>query len=215
MKSITSQATKNIFSRLVWKVYPTTAFSIFTLIAIIPCSLFLPEKFAWENFVIENFQLLILAITFIFALKAKVNKNLFRWFAIIIFILFLREINAGRTFILKDGIPNSFYSWEELLPNMSYLSNLVYASIIIYALYYFFKHKLFRVYMQYVKYAYVAVWDKLLALIGLVLAVVGEVKYNNVVFEEMSETLFYVAFMSLIYLYSRNEKFEVEENYLL
>ncbi len=91
----TKQAAQNIFSRLNWKIYKPTVISIITFLSILPCVLFLPEKYAWENSFIENFQIFVISVLFIISIKLKERKKLFNWIAMISVILFLREINCG------------------------------------------------------------------------------------------------------------------------
>ena len=76
----------------------------------------LPLHFANENSLIENFQLVVILFAFIFCLKAKTDKPFFYSMALVMIILFLREINCGRTvfFLVPGGGPNAFYSWKEI-----------------------------------------------------------------------------------------------------
>ena len=195
---------KDIISRLNWKIFPTTALSILSGIAIIPCILWLPEKYAFENSFFENVQLVILAFAVIFALKNKNHKYLFRWFAMLSFILFLREINCGRVLFPRENAINSFYTWKEILPDYSYIPNTLYALFMLFTLGYFFIHRLYKTIWDYVKFAKFPAIDIILFILGIILGTLGETLLPNEMFEETSETMFYLSFMSIIYLYTFN-----------
>ena len=199
---------KNIFSRLNWNIYPTTIFGLISLIAIIPCILWLPSKYANENSFFENLQLFILAFAIIFALKNKEQKPLFNWFAMLSFILFLREINCGRIFFpdVKNG---GFLYWDQIIPNYSWLTKTLYALFMIFSLLYFFFKKLYKTLWDYIKFANFPAIDILLFILGIVLGTLGETLLSNEMFEETSETMFYFSFMSIIYLYTFNPKFKL------
>lgn len=201
---------KDLYSRLNWKVYPTTTLGLITLVAIIPCILWLPAKYANENSFFENLQLFILGFTVIFALKNKEHKTLFKWFAMLAFILFLREINCGRVlFPNKEG--GGFYHWYELLPNYSWLPNTLYGLFMLYTLVYFFYKKLYKNLWLYVKSAHFPAIDIMLFLLGIILGTLGETSFPNEMFEEVSETMFYLSFMSIVYLYTFNPTFKLKK----
>lgn len=200
---------RDIISRLNWKIFPTTSLSIINCIAIIPCILWLPAKYALENSFFENLQVVILALSVIFALCNKNHKYLFRWFAMLSFILFLREINCGRIFFPHEGMTASFKTWAEILPNHSRLPNTLYALFMIFTLVYFFIHRLYKTLWQYVKFAKFPAIDILLFMLGIVLGTLGETLLPNEMFEEVSETMFYLSFMSIIYLYTFNPIFKL------
>ncbi len=211
MISTIKQATQNILSRLNWKVYHSTIFSIITFLSVIPCTIFLPERFAWENSWIENSQLVILAITFYIAIKSNYNKKFFNWIAMIAVILFLREISYGRALFPKEGFVNVFKSWDEILPMCPWLSITLYISFMVYSLFYFFKNRLYYDVMGYVKSAKIAGWDFSFLFIGIIVGTISESYLHNESLEEMTETLFYVAFMSIVWIYSNISTFHLNK----
>lgn len=97
-----------------FKIYGVTWIAILNTILIAPCILYLPEKYGYENGILENLQLIVLLCGFILCLsykkiKSKQNQDneitsvdesmvkFFKFVALVIVILFLREINCGRT----------------------------------------------------------------------------------------------------------------------
>ena len=93
----------------------TTWIELLVALSILPCIMFLPEKYGWENGILENMQLIILGIGFVIALTSKINKKFFIFVGLIITILALREINCGRTiFFPVPGVENTFYKWKDI-----------------------------------------------------------------------------------------------------
>ena len=210
MNLTTKQATLNIFSRLSWKIYKPTLFSIVTFLSVFPCVLFLSEKYAWENSFIENFQLVVIAITFMVALRAKWAKKLFNWIAMITIMLFLREVNCGRVFFSKN-CPNSFKGWNEILPYpYNFIPRIVFAIFIIYAVYYFFKAQVYVELWQIIAKAKIDCWNIFFMWLGIVVGTISEITINNMMLEETSETLFYISFAVLVYLYGQNKDFCID-----
>ncbi|MCR5506724.1 MAG: hypothetical protein K6F04_02630 [bacterium] len=208
----TKQAAQNIFSRLNWKIYPSTLFSIITLLSILPCVLFLPEKYAWENSYIENAQNFIILAMFICALKATRAKQLFNWIAMVIVMLFLREINCGRIFfsVSEDWNP-PFKPWREILPSpYNHIPNALFGLFILYAIYYFFKSRAYLQLWTILKQAKIDCWNIIFMGIGGVLGTLAEISVHSEMLEETTETLFYVAFGVLIYLYGQSKDYNVK-----
>ena len=170
----TKQAAQNIFSRLNWKIYPPTLFSIITFLSIIPCVIFLPERFAWENSIIENIQLVVILLTFRLAIFAPKYKKLFNWIAMISVILFLRETNCGRIFFPIDG---TIRPWKELLPYpYNYVPNGLFALFITYSIYYFFKSKVNRELLKIITSSKIDCINISFMFTGAVIGTIGEIK---------------------------------------
>ena len=90
---------KNFTSaHLDFKVYPVTWIAIANALLIVPCIMFLPKEFGYENGLLENIQLIALLVGFIICLLyPKYNKEesnekpalvkFFRFAALVIVIL--------------------------------------------------------------------------------------------------------------------------------
>ena len=183
----------------------TTWFGILTALAIIPAVIFLPEKCGFENGVIENIQLGVLVLGMFFALRPKVNKKFFYFIAMVLGILFIREVNCGRTiFFAIPGTENEFYRWSEI--KYGWLAHVIYGVYMAIVGIYFLVNKLFITLWQKLWSIRLPFWSFVLLLIGIVAGLYAE-EAHLLVFEESAELLFYVALISFVYLYSQYKDF--------
>lgn len=193
-----------------FKIYACTWLSIIVAIMVIPCVLFLPQHFGYENGLLENMQMLTLFIGLILAIKAKINKQFFYFVAMVIGILVIREVNCGRTlFFPIPGEVNAYYSWKDI--KYGWLAHPIYGIYMAYVAFYFFKNKLFINLLNYIKKVKFPIWNIVLMITGMGLGLYAEKVMENFVFEEISELLFYVSLVGIIYLYAYNKNFEISE----
>ena len=189
-----------------FKIQISTWVGIIVALLIIPATMFLPEKYGFENGLIENLQLLVLFIGGYFALRPKTDKIFFNFILMVIGILFLREINCGRTiFFPVPGVENEFYRWSEI--KYGYLAHPIYGAYIAFVGIYFLKNKLFINLWQKIKDIKFPVWNFVLLLIGMIAGIYAEEVVHNFILEESTELLFYVALINFVYLYSQNKDF--------
>lgn len=193
-----------------FKVYPCTWFAIVAALAVIPCIMFLPEKFGYENGLLENMQMLALLIAFIMAIKSKVNKKFFYFVAMIILLIALREVNYGRTlFFPIPGTVNEYYTWKEI--KYGWLAHWFVGAYMAYIGLYFIWNKVFITFWDYIRKIKFPVWNMLLLLTGMTLGMYAEKAAHNMVFEEITELLFYVSLTGIIYLYAFNKNFRLNQ----
>ena len=186
--------------------YPITVPAVICLLSIVPCVLSLPEKYGFENGIIENIQMVVLLITFIFCIKAKQYKKLFIFMALVILLLALREVNYGRTiFFPVPGQENMYYSWKDI--KYGFLVHPFVAVYIISSLAYFAFNKLYFAVWEIFTKIKLPVLNISLMAIGICLGVYAEKYTHSFVFEEMAELLFYLSLSSIIYLYAFNKNF--------
>ena len=203
-----------------FNLYAITIPAIICLLAITPCALYLPENWGYENGIIENIQLLVLITAFIFSVKTKNNKKIFIFAALVILLFALREINYGRTiFFPIPGKENMFYSWKDI--KYGYLVHPMVAIYIIGIAVYFIINKLHIEIWSMISKIKLPVFNFLLLFTGLMTGMYAErrshdlVMYKDLVtglvyekydqlfvLEEMSELLFYLALLSIIYIYA-------------
>ena len=182
-----------------------TWFGILTTLAIIPAVMFLPEKCGFENGVIENIQLGVLFLGMFFALRPKVDKKFFYFITMVLGILFIREVNCGRTiFFAIPGTENEFYRWSEI--KYGWLAHVIYGVYMAIVGIYFLVNKLFITLWQKLWSIRLPFWSFVLLLIGIVAGLYAE-EAHLLVFEESAELLFYVALISFVYLYSQHKDF--------
>ncbi|MBQ7763857.1 hypothetical protein IJ384_00665 [bacterium] len=178
---------------------------VLTALAIIPAVMFLPERYGFENGVIENIQLVVLFLGLFFALRPKVDKKFFTFVALVLGILLIREVNCGRTiFFPIPGEENAFYRWSEI--KYGWLAHVIYGIYMAFVGLYFLVNKLFITLWQKLWSIKFPIWNFVLLLIGMIGGLYAE-EMHLLVFEESAELLFYVALVGFVYLYSRHEDF--------
>lgn len=191
--------------------YPVTVGAFLNALLVVPCVMFLPQRYGYENGLLENIQMVVLFIGVFLAIKSKVNKKFFYFAAMVLVILILREVNCGRTlFFPIPGVENAFYSWKEI--KYGWLAHPLYGMYMAYVGFYFLKNKLFVDLWNFVKNIKFPVWNVLLMLAGMGLGMYAEKVTKNFVFEEITELLFYVSLVGIIYLYGYNKKFWLEKD---
>ncbi|MCD8024885.1 MAG: hypothetical protein LUE64_05070 [Candidatus Gastranaerophilales bacterium] len=200
-------------SRLDFKFHLITIFSVIFLLLIYPAMKYAPVSVFYENSYVENFQLIVLLVTFIFCVRAKTDKNFFNSLALVCIILFLREVNCGRTiFFPVNGVENAFWAWKDI--PYGFLAEPIYGVFMGISALYFIFSKSYLVLWNYFLHAKLSVYNWIFLFIGIIFGTMGE-KLGNFALEEMTETIFYLSFMALIYLQSRNEKYiETTKRYI-
>ncbi len=156
-----------------------------------------------EGASVENSQLLILSVALIIALKAKQDRKMFIFIALIIILMLMRETNLGRSyFCAKYLTPDEMCRWR----NMKYgiyvepMRNL-YG---VYIVFYFLKNKIYKSIWQYIKNAPVYLWDIIILVGSGIIATLAEwPQIDNEILEESCETLFYLTLVNCIWRYSR------------
>ena len=188
-------------------IYPVTILAVLTALAVIPCVKILPETWGYENGILENLQMITLAIGLFLAIFAKANKKLFYFVGLVIFLLIAREVNYGRTlFFPIPGEVNAYYSWKEI--KYGWLVNPIVGLYITGTALYFVISKAYKDMWNIIKNVKFPVWNFILLFIGMGLGEYAEKATENFVFEEIAELLFYVALVGIIWLYGFNERFK-------
>lgn len=188
-----------------FKVYSLLLPCVISLILIIPISIYLPQKFGYENGLLENIQMLILFICFIISIRLRQNK-FFIFIALLIIIFMLREINCGRTlFFAVPEVENTFYSWKDI--KYGYLAHPLFGLFIFSVVVYFIKNKLYYVLWEYITKFKIPVYNTFMLVLGIVLSEYADKCSENLVFEEMSEILLYLSVFAFIYLYGYDKNY--------
>ena len=173
--------------------------------------LYLPQKYGYENGLLETIQMIVLFGIMFLCFTAKTNKSFFRFCALILTIIMIREVNCGRTIFFKiPGTENSFYRWKDL--KYGYLVHPIYGAYIgIIALFFIIKKHFITLWKLFSK-TKLPVWNIILASIAMFMGAIAEkATNNNFIFEEGFELLFYVSLAGIVWLYSRNSKFMLNE----
>lgn len=201
---------QNFINKFDLKIYGATWFGILTALLVIPCILFLPEKFGYENGLLENLQIFVLFVGLYLSFSAKTDKKFFIFIGLVLTILILREINCGRTlFFPVPGVENAYYRWKDI--KYGYLAHPIFGVYISLVGLYFIKNKLFLNIWNYIKKTKLPFWNIILMLFGMFLGLYAEHSAHNMVFEEITELLFYVSLIGIIWLYTKNKNFIPED----
>ncbi len=193
--------------------YIVTWIALAVFISIFPMLIYLPQKYGYENGLLENLQMTILFIIMYLCITAKVNKNLFHFVALAISLLIIREVNCGRTLFFP--IPNTYhqyYSWRDLpWPWLGKLAHGLYGIFIAIVTFIFFKKKVYKDICITVKNKKLPFWNLLFAVIAMFMGAIAEkATNNNFIFEEGFELLFYISLLGIVWLYSRNKNFVID-----
>ena len=120
-------------------------------------------------------------------------------------ILFLREINCGRTvFFPIEGVENAFYPWSQI--KYGYLAHPLYGAFMAASGLYFLITKSFMVLWNYFLHAKLTIYNWIFIILGIIFGVWGE-KAGSPMLEEMTELLFYTSLMAIIYMQGFSENY--------
>ena len=203
-----------IKSHFDFKMYGVTwiAFLVLVFIPVMLC--YLPQKFGFENGVIENIQMLVLFIIFYLCLSSKVNKRFFYFAALVLTIIMIREVNCGRTlFFPIPGEYHQYYSWRDLpWPWLGKIVHIVYGFWIAIAGLIFIKEKIYVDLCDILKNIKLPFLNLVFACFAMFMGAIAEkLTHNNFIFEEGFELLFYVSLLGIVWLYSRNKNFIISK----
>ena len=195
-----------IYTHCDFGIKPAAIAAIIAAILSIPCIMFLPEQYGWENGLLENLQMLVLFIGIIICCTSRKNKKFFRFAALVLIILILREVNCGRTiFFPIPGEINEYYTWKQL--KYGWLAHPLYGLYMAYVGVYFFIKKAYVDLYAFIRNIKFPVWNILLMLVGMSLGMYAEKVLDNCVFEECAELLFYISLIGIIRCYSGQRNF--------
>lgn len=197
-------------AHLDFRFYSVTWIALVVAIAIIPCLMFLPQKYGYENGLLESIQMIVLFGILAMCLTSKVNKRFFRFAALALTIIMIREVNCGRTlFFHIPGTENSFYSWKQI--KYGYLVHPIYGTYIGLIGLTFLIKKLYLDMWNIIKNVKLPVWNLLfMGFASFCGAIAEKATNNNFIFEEGFELLFYTALAGIVYLYTRHQNFNME-----
>lgn len=153
-----------------------------------------------ENSLIENSQLVVLAAAFILCIKMKSHKALFRFGAMVIFLMFMRELSYGRCIFsqLPDN-PHEFYPWSHY--KYGWLAHVVIGIYIVGALVYAAVTKIWIDIKNILEKTKFPFWDFVVMAFLTGMQYIGEKILDNTVLEETAELSIYVAILALTYYF--------------
>ena len=203
-----------------FRFYGVCWIALITALLIYPMVLYLPQKYGYENGLIENTQMVVLFVMVFLCLTSKVNKKFFNFCTLVLSILIIREVNCGRTlfFPIPESSPlyseqRAYYSWNELPYKwLGKVVHSVYSLWIAAVAFIFFKKKIHLDIWEMIKNIRLPFWNIAFATFATFMGAIAEkLTNNNYVFEEGFELLFYISLAGIVWLYSRNKNFILEQ----
>ena len=149
----------------------------------------------FENTTLENTQLIFLFAGFVACFFAKKNKTLFNFVAMVLFLMFMREISYGRVFIDET----------QIVFNKHLAHTLVGVYIGIGALYALVK-KIWVDIIDIFKRIKFPVWTFLGCVISVLLQLISEEFWHNSVIEETAELVLYAFIFAFVLIYLKQNK---------
>ena len=198
-----------------FKFYGVTWVALIIGLSIIPALIYMPQTWGYENGVIENIQLTVLFFMVYLCATSKINKPFFNFLILVLSILIIREVNCGRTlFFPIPGEYHKYYSWRDLpWPWLGKIVHFLYGLWIAIVSLVFLKKKFYLDMWELIRKVRFPFWNILFACFAMFMGAIAEkATNNNFVFEEGFELLFYVSLMGILWLYSRNENFQIKDN---
>lgn len=192
---------KNIFTRINYKPNFMTVLEIVYLIVFCPLAFYLPPELFIEDGVVENLQLGVLLMIFIIALRSKYNSNLFKFAAMIVIFLMMRETNLFRSWFCERYLDSGeMCRWNKM--KYGFIPENLRLIFAIYAGYFFCKHRLDKVILRFVNQAPIYFWDIALLIISAAGATLAEFSFiDSEAMEESCELLSYIALGNCVWRY--------------
>ena len=187
----------------------TTWLTLVVALLCLLCEPLLPESFGNKNSPVETVQMVVVLIGLYLSCTAKDYRSLFVFVSLVLFFVFAREVNYGRTlFIFEDPEnANQFPKWKDM--EYGWLAHVIVGLYITGIVIYFIWRKVWQALQQMLSLVQLPVWDVLLAVSGLVAGVAYEAQHDNLS-EELSELVLYVGGVGILYLYTRNKLNQVD-----
>jgi len=194
---------RSIPPRIKWSLTPLTVFVLLYCAAVYPLALWGEPRYFVENGLVENLQLVVLAIAFVISLRVKQHKKFYVCIAMFIVLMIMRETNLGRAFFCEKYLsPDELCRWKSM--KYGFIVEPLRNLYGIYILWYAFKNRLHRDFIAYAQKAPLFMFDFIPLFLAYIVANVAEFSFvDNEVLEESGEMLFYLTFTDILWRYSR------------
>ena len=187
-----------------WQFRSTSWISLAAALVCLVFAFVLPDSFGNKNSLIEDAQMVIVAIGLYITCTAKDRRVLFVFASLCLFFILAREVNYGRTlFIFADPEnANKYPKWKDV--EYGWLAHVGVGLYMVWLLVYFIRRKVWKEISDVLRSFRIPAWELLVAVCGLVVGVASE-SLHNCLLEELGEVVMYVGGIGLLYLYSRNK----------
>ncbi len=175
--------------------------ALFALVLSAFLILFFDLREIYENSLLENVQLIILFASFIYCFRAKKYKIFFHIVAMVVFLMFLREISYGRVFLPKPpgGGVDAMYPWSHY--KYGFLVDYIVGLYIAVGTLYGIIKKVWIDIFEIVKNIKFPFWSLFSGLICVIIQIVSEGKFHNSCIEETAELVLYCLIFAVIAIY--------------
>lgn len=162
----------------------------------------MPVEWGYENSLVENVQMAVLAAGMLLCLFARRERRLYRFAAMVFLLMMLREVSYGRTiFFAVPGEVDTFYKWSEI--PYGWVAHVLVGLYMAYMALYFILNRLYKPLWGILTEIRIPLVTAVVMLVSMVVATVME-KMELAPAEEMAELAFYVALVTAVYSYTRD-----------
>lgn len=192
---------KGIPARIRWNINGLTIIEFIYILAIPFMLKFANSQFFVEGALVENLQLVVLAVAFVIAVKAPQDRSLFIALALLIVLMLMRETNLGRSYFCEKYLsPDEICRWKKM--KYGFIVEPLRGLYGLYILYYIWSRKVHKIVWQYLKQAPIYIFDSLVFVGAAIVATIAEWPIiDNEILEECCELLMYIGVVNLIYRY--------------
>ena len=193
----------------------TEKWLLISLLILLTCTAapLMPEEWGYENSWIENAQMLVMASGLVLLMTAKNHQHLYRFGALVLLLLMMREVSFGRTiFFAVPGKVNTFYKWKEI--PYGWMAHILVGVYIALMVAYFVWTKVYREFWRVLTGIRIPVVTLLMMLLAMATVISAERLHlagTGEVVEEVAELSLYFSLVILIYSYTRNRLPAVQE----
>lgn len=193
----------NLWQRINWRPNALTLLEFILILLIYPTMQFAAPQLFVEDGWVENIQLIVLSTAIVAALRAKQNRPLFVFAAMVVVFMIMRETNMFRGYYCAAYLdPDEMCRWEAF--KYGYAVKYLRWLWVAYMIYYFIRNKLWQPIIKYVVNAPIYIWD--LLVLGLMMAGGTAAEFadiDNEIMEECCELVCYLALFNCILRYRR------------
>ena len=184
-----------ILTVLDFKPHAQNTISLFALVFSVFFVRFFNLTEILENTTLENMQLIFLFVAFVACFFAKKNKTVFNFGAIILFLMFMREISYGRVFVDETQIVFN--------KHLAHILVGIYIGLgVLYALI----KKIWIDIIDIFKRIKFPVWSFLGCVVSVSLQLISEEFWHNSIIEETAELVLYGFILAFVLVYLKQNK---------
>ena len=193
----------NLRKRFSAKINLLTILEVICLLAVYPFMNYANASWFVEYGFDESSQLLILCCGIIISISNHTHKNLFKFIALILFFMILRETNMGRGYFCAQYLSeDELCRWSSF--KYGFIPQTFRILLVFYAIYYFCRHRLYNQLWVYITEAPIYIFDISILFLSAIGGTLAECSFiDNEIMEESCELIFYITLCNCIWRYGR------------